>query len=201
VHRTAQRRVIAAAALGALATIVAGVFLQGNLKLAYYHCRMRLEPSFLLRVIEEPPASLEHLAASRFLDESAGRSVLFRAYLTHLAEEIDPREAEPHRAFTVFGGQRVWFDASYSGRRLETGESYCDGHQIVAAIKRFLPRLEGDVYRAPGADGFEFSIVTSDQAVQLYRRSIPDIEIGSVFTFRGSDPYVCRVRRAERDPR
>lgn len=196
-QRIRRRTVVIVAALGALITIVAGALFQGNLQLKYYEYRLRLEPSFLLEIISEPEASPGYVAASRFLEERRAREALFRAYATHLAEEIDHQEA-PQQAFTNFGGQRVWFDASYSGRKLEAGESFCDGHDVVPAIKRLLPLLEGEVFRLAGADDFEFSVLTSDRAVRLYRQSLPDIEIGSVFTYQGSDTYVCWVRKKKR---
>ena len=196
-HRIRRRSIVILAALGALVTIAAGVLFQGNLQLRYYQYRLRLDPAFLLRIISEPETSPERVAASRFLGERRAREVLFQAYVTHLAEEIDHEETDPQRAFTSFGGGRVWFDASYSGRKLEAGESFCDEHGVVPAIERLLPRLEGEVFRLPGADDFEFSFLTSDEAVQLYRQNIPDIEVGSVFTYRGSDTYVCRVKRVK----
>ena len=194
-HRTKRRSIVILAALGALATIATGVLFRDNLQLIYYEYRLRLDPAFLLTIISEPESSPEHIAATRFLDERRAREVLFQAYATHLAEEIDRAEAEPGRAFTSFGGGRVWFDASYSGRKLEAGESFCDEHDVVPAIKRLLPRIERDVFRLPGADDFEFSVLTRDEAVQLYRQNIPDVEVGSIFTYRGGDPHVCRVRK------
>lgn len=191
-----RRVIVVFAAVGALVTVGAGVLFQGNLQLRYYQYRLRLEPSFLLEIVTEPETSPQYVAVTRFLDERRARETLFQAYITHLAEEIDHRETEIHRAFTAFDGQRVWFDASYSGHKLEAGESFCEQHDVVPAIKRLLPRLEGEVFRVPGAADFEFSILTSDHAVQLYRRNAPDMEVGSVFTYRGSDPYVCRVRRS-----
>ncbi len=195
-----RRNIVILAALGALATIAAGVLYRGNLQLTYYEYRLRVNPTFLLRIISEPEASPGRVAASRFLDERRGREVVFQAYITHLAEEIDRAEADPGRAFTTFGGGRVWFDASYSGRKLEAGESFCDAHDVVPAIKRLLPCIERDVFRLPGADDFEFSVLTRDEAVQLYRQNIPDVEVGSVFTYRGGDPHVCRVRKKASDP-
>ncbi len=191
-HRTRRRNIVILAALGALTTVAAGVLFQGNLQLTYYEYRLRVNPAFLLRIISGPETSPSRVAAIRFLDERRARDILFQAYITHLAEEIDHAETDVQRAFTSFGGGRVWFDASYSGRKLEAGESFCDEHDVVPAIKRLLPRLEREVFRLPGADDFEFSVLTSDEAVQLYRQNI---EVGSVFKFRSSDTYVCRVRK------
>ncbi len=194
-HRKRRGSLVMLAALAALVTIAAGVLFQGSLRLTYYEYRLRLAPSFLLRIISAPEASPAQVAASRFLEERRGREVLFQAYITHLAEEIDHEEADPRRIFASFGGGRAWFDASYSGRKLEAGESFCDGHDVVPGVKRLLPRLEGEVFRLPGTDDLEFSILASGEAAELYRRGLPDAEAGSVFTYQGSDPYVCRVRK------
>ncbi len=192
----AERRIVASlAAVVALATLVTGALYWNDLKRVYYRHRLHLDPSFLLELISQPELSLEQSVASDFLEFRHGKAALFEAYVTHLAEEIDHLEEPPTHVFSTFDGQRVWFDASYSGRKLEAGEFFCEQHHVVPAIRQLLPRLEGEVFRVPGADDFEFSTLPTAQAVHLYRQSIPDADAGSIFTFRGSDPYVCRVRK------
>lgn len=192
--RSVRRSIVILAAVGAVAAAV-GVLFRGNLQLTYYEYRLRLQPEYLLTLLTEPEGSPAHAAATRSLEQRPARAVLFEAFVTHLAEEIERADVAAGRAFTSFGGGRVWFDASYSGRKLEAGEVFCAQHEVVGAIKPLLPRLEGDVFQFAGARGFEFSILTRDEAVRLYRQSIPDTEIGSIFTFQGGDPHVCRVRK------
>lgn len=195
--RRRQRASVWLAASGGIATIVAGFFYWEELLYRYHMSRLRGDARHVGQIAGSRVGNPAQRALDEFLRMRVGKEALFQCYVSHLTEEIDYVDSQALQRWlgTVQGG-RVWYDTSYSGRRLPEGGEYCVEHDRFVHLQELLHRIEGESFSSPGAKGYEFSILSVDAATKLYRRSVPAQDLGSI-VFSGAASFVCRVRRMD----
>lgn len=186
------------AALGSAAALLAvlgvAVLLRQEIERAYHLVRLRAERSYLAFIAGAAPESPAGRAVDRYLESRTGKEALFLEYATHLAEEVDYQES-PAAVFRRFRGEVMWYDASYAGMPLPTGCVYCENHTVADVVDGLLPRIHGERFTLPGSDGFVYSVITTREAVSLYRTSLPRGSRGSIFTRGPEAAFVLRVRK------
>ena len=196
-RRLRQKTIVWLAGSGGAATIIAGIFCWDELCYRYHAQRLRSDHRHVARIAGENVGTPANAALDDFLRTRAGKEKLFHCYLSHLAEEIDHDDSRAlSNWLAAVTGGRAWYDTSYSGRRLPDGREYCAEHDRFGHLQQLLRRIEGERFFSPDARGYEFSIISVEDATQLYRRSIPASELGTI-VFSGAAPFVCRARRID----
>ncbi len=192
--RERARLVVVVTAIGLAAFAVAVAFRWDALATRYYELRFRSNPRELVDWLDSPSDTPRGAAVASVAATAPGRHALLRAFAEHLAEEVDHRESPVVAALTINGGRRMWFDTSYSGRKLEPGETYCDRHGVARSLRAWLPSLVGETFDHEDAPGYELQVLAWESAAELHRRPVSDDEAGTIFWFGGDRSHVLQVR-------